>query len=73
MRKMTKELEVGDVIVSDGDPPMTETVTGIEEPVPHSPGVVYRISVDRRIGADEPFATYFYAGRDGEHTVEERA
>jgi hypothetical protein len=33
--------------------------------------VVYKIHVDRQVGADAPDATFFYSGRDGEHEVVE--
>jgi hypothetical protein len=68
VKKLTNELVVGDIIVADGEPPMTERVTAIEPP---KSGVVYKIHVDRQVGADAPDATFFYSGRDGEHEVVE--
>jgi hypothetical protein len=68
MIKHTHALEVGDIVVSEGDPPMTERIIAVEPPVPD--GVAYKLHVDRQIGAAPPVATFFYSGRDALHRVQ---
>jgi hypothetical protein len=64
--KRTTELAVGDLIVDHGEPPMSERITAIEPP---RSGVVYKVYVDRQIGADAPVPAFFYTGCDAVHEV----